>query len=116
MCKMGLNDPNDLLRVQRLLYLQRLVVYGPSELWALLQQNARFPRSWFSLVIEDMTWLREFLPKGLNMPPPLDDMDSWIAVCKQGGGHGKSGYRRLGRWQCCAETICKKCVSSMKPL
>ncbi|CAE8701048.1 unnamed protein product [Polarella glacialis] len=89
MCKMGLNDPNDLLRVQRLLYLQRLVVYGPSELWALLQQNARFPRSWFSLVIEDMTWLRECLPEGLNMPPPLDDMDSCIAVCKQGGGTWK---------------------------
>jgi hypothetical protein len=89
MCNMGLDDPIDLLRVQRLLYLQCLVVYGPSELWALLQQNARFPKSWFSLVTEDMTWLREFLPQGLDMPPPLDDMDSWIAVCKQGGGTWK---------------------------
>ena len=54
--------PVDQLRIMRLQYLGRVVSKADGKLWSLIYSNRGHPKSWHSLVVEDLQWMTDFLP------------------------------------------------------
>ena len=88
--EIGLAEPDVLLRTARLRYFLQMVRHGQPHFCAFVQQEA----TWFSLVQEDLMWLRSFCPEE-DLP---DGTPASWGVClswsKEGAKQWKSLLRR----------------------
>ena len=58
----GMLQPKDYLRQQRLQYSKRALEHAPAALFALLQAEAKMPTSFYAMLSEDIKWMRKNTP------------------------------------------------------
>jgi hypothetical protein len=69
---------DDILRLQRLAFLPRLLVWAPSFLLRLVDSASHFRDS----IIEDIVWLACRVPKLVDMPEPQYALAEWFDLCR----------------------------------
>ena len=89
-CDLCLEEPEVMLRISRLRYVQHLLRHGQPQLWGVLQQDS----DWWHLIFQDCTWLETCLPGFLNGAHPQTDWFGFVRLVQPPGQRWKNAIKR----------------------